>query len=549
MKWRMPRWLLFFLLISSSVSAQHVIEGRVVDKQTGQPVPFASIGIIGTSRGTSSNLNGQFTLTLPDSFEVKISCVGYETIILRDTAALTLIRLKPTVVELREIIISSKKKMDARKIVRKAFSLIPENYNTKPFLQKFFYRHYCKDGAVYGRLIEAFVDVWKNNGYGTFQSAVGINEQLQVTQLRRSLDNTIAAQGHEPISINSILQTDLAAYQQRTKKGQVDFFNTVSNLKTDFDYYSFTYSATTVHDGQEVYLIEYTSKKDSVLTTTGYQQLPTATGTLYITTDSFAIIKAEGVKSLNDNVIQTAAYYREYEGKYYPYHFILEGTTDASSSKKHHYHIELMSTEIVKDATMKFTGSLPDKETLLNIPYDSTFWRNATVLKTTPLEDKIISDLGGGTSLSTQFKLYQQYAWSTSNGSVDAEKKLRWLLDFYKGKKLVYLMFWDSNCPLDCVLKLEDAKRIQKKFRDDLVLVFIALEFHEDLWKQRLIKYNLFADGAINYTIEKADLFSQHNLSNIPGVVLVLKDGTFYREGSGEVILEQTISELTVKQK
>ena len=50
--------LLVFLLASYSLQAQG-IKGKVVDI-SGEPLPFASIGVMGTSQGVASNVEGEY---------------------------------------------------------------------------------------------------------------------------------------------------------------------------------------------------------------------------------------------------------------------------------------------------------------------------------------------------------------------------------------------------------------------------------------------------------------------------------------------------------
>ncbi|MBX2964917.1 MAG: carboxypeptidase-like regulatory domain-containing protein [Cyclobacteriaceae bacterium] len=526
----MIRCLLLFLAISTSALGQQVIEGRVVDSQTGQPIPFVSIGIMGTSRGTSSNLQGQFSLSLTEPFSVKISCVGYESQIITTVDDLAVVQLKPTAIELSEVVVTNRKTIDAKRIVKRAFSNVSNNYSTKPFLQKFFYRHYCKDDAVYGRLIEAFVDVWKQGGYQSSRIRAGDKEEIRVMQLRRSLDRTIAAQGHEPIAVGNILHADIVGYQLREKKSKIDFFNTVSNIKSDFTYYTFTYDAITVHDGQEVYLISYESKKDSVLTTSGYKPLPHASGTLYITTSDYAIIKAEQEKTHDSSTIETAAFYRKYGNRYYPYHFIQQGRNDFADGTSHQYHVELVTTEVLEGYEKSFTGKLPTKDELMQIQYDPVYWKNAPILKTTPLEDEIISDLGGGASLHEQFELYQKYEWSLSDGGNNAEEKFTWFKEFNKDKQMLYLVFWNNPCDLNCVRQLEEVKRLHKLYRNQLTVVLLSLENDVDMWKQLVAKYNLFSDGIVNYRIgDSSRMLRLYKIKKTPAHILLLKNGEVFQ--------------------
>src|SRR5688572_19001722 len=64
-----------------------ILEGKVIDKSTGEPLPFANITIMGTNVGTSSNVDGHFTfLNVPsDTCTLLISNIGYQTLSLRLT--------------------------------------------------------------------------------------------------------------------------------------------------------------------------------------------------------------------------------------------------------------------------------------------------------------------------------------------------------------------------------------------------------------------------------------------------------------------------------
>ncbi|MEM6514854.1 MAG: TonB-dependent receptor [Bacteroidota bacterium] len=61
--------------------AQTTVKGKVVD-DSGQPLPGANIIIVGTTSGTISDFDGQYTLTVDQDppFTIQISSVGFETV-------------------------------------------------------------------------------------------------------------------------------------------------------------------------------------------------------------------------------------------------------------------------------------------------------------------------------------------------------------------------------------------------------------------------------------------------------------------------------------
>ncbi len=184
-----------------------------------------------------------------------------------------------------------------------------------------------------------------------------------------------------------------------------------------------------------------------------------------------------------------------------------------------------MSVEIQHAPDKKFTGKEPTKRELMNIPYDSSFWNNTTVLKATPLEDRIISDLGGGSSLNRQFFRYLHYEWSTTDGGNQAEEKFTWLRNDNKGKRMVYLMFWSGDLK-PYLVDLELFKRLNKQFHGKVTFVLICLDEDQEAWQRSVAIFNLFADGIINYRIDRgAGILKEFAVRSLPYFVLIHKDG------------------------
>lgn len=521
------RWLVFFLSISTCTLAQRVVEGTIVEEGTGKPIPFASVIVVGTSKGTSSNINGEFSLSVAEPFALRVTSIGYASREITSVSDAKLIKLTPTATTL-DVVVVSNKPIKPKTIVARALAKVPENYSTEPFLQKFFYRHYCKDGEAYGRLIEASVDVWKNRGYRTFRKMAGEGEQIRVTQLRRSLDKTRTAQGHEPISISSILETDLVGYQVADPSGMIVFYTNVSSLRTDMDKYTFTFNGISDYDGQEVYIIGY-QRRDSIYTDAGdYQTRALIAGTLTITTANHAIIKRQEVRTQGGDSVKTSTRYFKYNNRYYPYHFLVEGDSYNGDVHAHKFHIELISVDIRHNPSEKFTGKIPGRQELLNIPYDSAFWATSTVLKTTPLEDEIIRDLGGGTSLSQQFLRFRQYELNTTNLGKDADTKFGWLREYSKDNRVLYVAFW-SNDVGQYIIPIEQFKTLNRKYRDDITFVLISLVDDETIWQQLVQRYNLSSDGILNYRVgSRSDLIKTFSVKEVPSFVLISRTGEVF---------------------
>ncbi|TCO07201.1 SusC/RagA family TonB-linked outer membrane protein [Natronoflexus pectinivorans] len=77
------KWLgLLFLLwgvVSPAISQQRTVTGLVVDSQTGESIPGATVIVQGTQRGTVSSTDGDFSILAANEDVLRISYIGYES--------------------------------------------------------------------------------------------------------------------------------------------------------------------------------------------------------------------------------------------------------------------------------------------------------------------------------------------------------------------------------------------------------------------------------------------------------------------------------------
>lgn len=69
------------VLVTSAAFAQSriTVTGNVTDASTGEPVPFASIQVKGTTQGVSTDAEGIYSITVPADGTLIFSSIGYET--------------------------------------------------------------------------------------------------------------------------------------------------------------------------------------------------------------------------------------------------------------------------------------------------------------------------------------------------------------------------------------------------------------------------------------------------------------------------------------
>jgi hypothetical protein len=69
------------LIALSAYSQSASVKGTITDKNTNEPVPFANIVVEGTNVGTTSDLDGKFSITglIPGYQKLRVSFIGYKT--------------------------------------------------------------------------------------------------------------------------------------------------------------------------------------------------------------------------------------------------------------------------------------------------------------------------------------------------------------------------------------------------------------------------------------------------------------------------------------
>ena len=71
-------YLMSLLLLTNIAIAQSTITGNVTD-DLGVPLPGATILEVGTSNGTTTDFDGNYSITVQEGASISASFVGYET--------------------------------------------------------------------------------------------------------------------------------------------------------------------------------------------------------------------------------------------------------------------------------------------------------------------------------------------------------------------------------------------------------------------------------------------------------------------------------------
>jgi len=263
------------------------LKGRIVDRNSGDPVPFATISIAGTQIGTISNSSGSFIFKYPGIFSqdsVVISCMGFKMEKFKldqmDTS-FSEILLKPEYIPIQEIII---RRTDPVYLLHSAILKIPENYYTGPVNLTTFYRESVKKGNNYIIISEAILDIFRS----------GFNEEYafdQVKMIKGRKNVDINRTDTVTLKLKAGLQTSLFLDIVRNKP---EFFN-----EEFFPYYTWDMTDIILDEDRYVYVITFKQHT--------YTQPPHYEGKIYIDMESLAIRAFEF--HINTETINMAAKY------------------------------------------------------------------------------------------------------------------------------------------------------------------------------------------------------------------------------------------------
>jgi thiol-disulfide isomerase/thioredoxin len=526
-----------FVLIHIACSIAHAqdstrsIHGRIVSAENGTPVAYASVSVNDSPIGAAADEQGYFQLKISKAWSssliaLKISCIGFKTALINDPTPFLLVRLEQAVIQLGEVTVLAQQ---PRKIVEKAFSSIKKNHNTKPFPYHHFYRHYCIEDSVYGRLIEAAVEQYKSKGYRIQQTAPGQKEEVRVTQLRRSFDNTRIKDTHRAFGLYAVLGSDPVTYQTKASLGSFDIIRPfeVSVLRKSTKLYDFTLDGTTYFDGEEVYKIGYRLKKDSSVLRNGAVLKCSQSGVLYITSKEYAIVKAEFNQETSTEKTTSMTTYRKYNDKYYHQYSRKEGYLFNLTEKVGHtYVVELMTAEIDLDDFPKFKGDEPGRAELAAIEYNAEFWKNYNALTAIPLRPSVLNDLQTTKSLNEQYLEFNDIEKTRYGSAKEDELRFFEMLNKEHGRP-VYVALWAAKCG-SCVNELLSAKELSVRYRSRLSFVFVSLDETPEAWNSILDSFDLRTDGIAHFRVgAESDLLKIFEVRQIPHYVLIDRDGNF----------------------
>jgi hypothetical protein len=245
--------MVLFLALPLACFSQNIeITGKIIDQETRQALPFASLQIEKTSVGTNANGEGHFQLIVPQAFvnrNLLVSYIGYSTqkIQMSTLSRSSVIQLKAVAHELREVVIMPDSSLMV--FLQQAFANIKNNYTNRPYELEGFYRESLKTEA--GKYIyfgEAQL-LLQGSGY-QFSKEPGTVKILKSRVNHFPQSDTATSVGYYGGPFSGIAG-DIVKRKP-------------SWLKPDKKNYTYELLDMTTHDGKEVWIIGFTKKDGDI---------------------------------------------------------------------------------------------------------------------------------------------------------------------------------------------------------------------------------------------------------------------------------------------
>lgn len=280
--------------------------GKVNDSETNQGIPYVSISITNSTRGTATNEIGDFFIFLREgdnSEKLKFSSIGYITKYLSINSIPDIqniaVELEPDTKLLKEVVIA-KQAINPVEIIEDAINSLDKNYLYQPFNLEFYSKLEAKNVVEKKSFVIESVLFGYCEGYE--KSAM---KNFNVLANRSEGENPLEEMNYPYWPSLEIHRADVISDPEKTG---------ILNIK-NLDKFEFKYNGIATFDTDTTYIIEYFAPKPSKKIT-GYERVTSFyKGVVYITTSTFAIIRHD----IETDGFSHSIYYKKMGDYYFPY--------------------------------------------------------------------------------------------------------------------------------------------------------------------------------------------------------------------------------------
>lgn len=275
--------VLLIVICSAPLKAQDdEITLTVINEETQEPVPFATISFPELQYGFSTNANGQFRLNINPTMaprKIVISSIGFEpyesTLGQLQKSKDRSILLNPKVIVLEEILIKAEAETP-QDIIKSAEKNLKTFLGQDPYYLFAFYKEVIKRNNEYAGYTEAY-GVFHISGYHPVYNRKNRLFSYDLAQWKNIRRSKYLLNSECDDSKPRLLEIDKVV----KAKSEYLYNGPFSKLRSEF---RFTIDSVTSYQGQDVFIIGFTpSQSDQV----SYR------GSAYVKADDYALLKLE----------------------------------------------------------------------------------------------------------------------------------------------------------------------------------------------------------------------------------------------------------------
>jgi hypothetical protein len=376
---------LYFLVclggVGQAAYGQGQVTGKVLDKQTHQPVPYASVAVLGSQAGTTSNAEGEFVLTvksLPAKVVVSQLSYGRDTVAVAAAGALRPIELVSAAVSLPDVDMGSY----SAELLKKAYRQVQRTRGQFDYGQAF-YRQITRNGSEPIEVLEAVWDV-KISSAG--------------------LDGTRLAQGRYASRpglmnfSNFSLYTKVFGGFSGVAASDTAASHAVVSLAAE-RLYILKFKGLTQGEGRQIAEIEFATRPG----------IPAVSGSVFIDIATYQVVHARAIRALEmhsnkksyvfkNGVVSLEVDFKSQASGALPNYVKVSSSLVVSQPRKPDVPVQVESLAFFYDSKPVPTGlpyvgpnaPLSDLAAIKQKLYDPTFWRDNPVVKRTPMEEEVI---------------------------------------------------------------------------------------------------------------------------------------------------------------
>ena len=317
----MKRYLLLLvcLILQTAVHAQTFNLNGTITNSNGEPVPFATILVKNTSKGSSANSDGQYTLSLPSgTYDILFKAIGFKqetrNVNIKGNQVIN-ISLSPEAYQLQNVVVKSGGEDPAYEIIRNAIR------KRKGYLAEV--RSYTCDTYIKGlQKMLAAPKKFLGRDLNQIARELGLDSNrrgiIYLSESESKLSFMQPDQYHEEMISSKVSGSNRAFSFNRASDLDVNFYHNLQNWEglsnrplispiadNALSYYNYKYMGFTAENGETINRIKVTPKRL-------YE--PTFTGYIYIMEDSWRIHSVDLMltKSAGINFVDTITVKQQY---------------------------------------------------------------------------------------------------------------------------------------------------------------------------------------------------------------------------------------------